>query len=88
MGRRMGFYEDDEDYSDEPAAIDSRLRRTAARHRYRLQKRGEDYRFVDPDTGAAGVALSLDEVAYNLQEFRSGELMNGGRDLVSNPERL
>lgn len=88
MSSQRGFYRSDEPWSDDPDNAERRLCKTAARHGYRLQVRGDEVRFVDPDTGEVGVPLTWDDVDYNLDEFWSGDLMNGGRDFVHDPERV
>ena len=85
MSKQRGWYRGHTEYSDDPHAIERRLRAAAARHGYRLRVRADEVRFVDPDTGEIGVPLTWDDAAYNLEEFWSGELMNGGPDLVHDP---
>ena len=43
---------------------------------------------MDPDTGEIGVPLTWDDVAYNLEEFWSGDLMSGWRDLLHDPDTV
>ena len=88
MGKQRGFYRSDAEYSDNAASQQRRLRSTAARHGYRLQVRGDEVRFVHPVTREVGVPLSWDDVEYNLEEFYSGDLMNGGGDLLRDPEQV
>ena len=79
MGSRRAY--DDEDVNETEQLV-----RAAARHGYRLQIDGEDVCFVDPLTGETSVSLCWEEIAYNLEEFRSGDLMNGRNNLVRDPE--
>ena len=88
MGQQRGWYRGPIEYSDNPDAVERRLRAAAARHGYRLRVRGDQVRFVDPDTGEIGVPLTWDDVAYNLEEFWSGDLMNGWRDLLHDPDTV